>query len=71
MIIYYQTASTTVQTQPRWQGYRPGPRHPCRGLIDGERIVHCVDLAAVDRFLEQAAVRIVPITAEIVRFRAL
>jgi GAF domain-containing protein len=30
------------------QGYSPGPNHPCRGLIDGERIVHCADMAAVD-----------------------
>ena len=34
-----------------WQGYRPGPN----------------DIAAVDQSLEQAAVRIVPITAEIAR----
>src|SRR5215472_38735 len=30
------------------QGYVPGPNHPCRGLIDGARIAHCSDMAAVD-----------------------
>ena len=30
------------------QGYSPGPNHPCRELIDGERIAHCPDMAAVD-----------------------
>ena len=30
------------------QGYIPGPNHPCRRLLEGERIAHCVDMAAVD-----------------------
>jgi len=30
------------------QGYVPGPNHPCRELIDGARIAHCADMAAVD-----------------------
>ncbi len=30
------------------RGYSPGPNHPCRLLLDGERIVHCADMAAVD-----------------------
>src|SRR5215467_2525357 len=30
------------------EGYIPGPNHPCRGLIDGARIAHCADMAAVD-----------------------
>src|SRR6516165_8696652 len=30
------------------QGYSPGPNHPCRDLIDGGRISHCADMAAVD-----------------------
>jgi len=30
------------------QGYSPGPNHPCRGLIDGQRIAHCTDMAEVD-----------------------
>jgi GAF domain-containing protein/signal transduction histidine kinase len=30
------------------QGYSPGPNHPCRSLIDGRRIAHCADMAAVD-----------------------
>ena len=30
------------------QGYDPGPNHPCRELIDGARIAHCADMAAVD-----------------------
>jgi hypothetical protein len=30
------------------QGYSLGPNHPCRGLINGERIVHCIDMAEVD-----------------------
>ena len=30
------------------QGYSPGPNHPCRGLIDGARIAHCADMAAVE-----------------------
>jgi len=30
------------------EGYIPGPNHPCRGLIDGARIAHCTDMAAVD-----------------------
>jgi GAF domain-containing protein len=30
------------------QGYSPGPNHPCRELIDGGRIAHCADMAAVD-----------------------
>jgi GAF domain-containing protein len=30
------------------QGYTPGPNHPCRGLTDGKRIVHCADMSAVD-----------------------
>jgi PAS domain S-box-containing protein len=30
------------------QGYIPGPNHPCRRLFDGDRIAHCIDLAAID-----------------------
>ena len=30
------------------QGYIPGPNHPCRRLLEGERIAHCVDLAEID-----------------------
>jgi PAS domain S-box-containing protein len=30
------------------QGYSPGPNHPCRGLIDGHRIAHCIDMAEAD-----------------------
>ena len=30
------------------QGYSPGPNHPCRRLLEGERIAHCVDMAEVD-----------------------
>ena len=30
------------------QGYISGPNHPCRRLLEGERIAHCVDMAAVD-----------------------
>jgi len=30
------------------QGYNPGPNHPCRGLIEGARIAHCADMAAVN-----------------------
>ena len=30
------------------RGYSPGPNHPCRLLLDGERIVYCADMAAVD-----------------------
>ena len=30
------------------QGYIPGPNHPCRLLIDGERIAPCADMAKVD-----------------------
>ena len=30
------------------QGYIPGPKHPCRRLLEGERIAHCVDLAEID-----------------------
>jgi len=30
------------------QGYIPGPNHPCQRLLEGERIAHCPDMAAVD-----------------------
>jgi GAF domain-containing protein/nitrogen-specific signal transduction histidine kinase len=30
------------------RGYIPGPNHPCRLLLDGQRIAHCADMAAVD-----------------------
>src|SRR5580704_17855092 len=30
------------------QGYIPGPNHPCRRLLDGERAAHCADLAEID-----------------------
>jgi GAF domain-containing protein/HAMP domain-containing protein len=30
------------------QGYIPGPNHPCRHLLEGERIAHCADLAEID-----------------------
>jgi two-component system NtrC family sensor kinase len=30
------------------QGYRPEPNHPCRRLLEGERIAHCADLAEID-----------------------
>ncbi|HEX3411506.1 MAG TPA: GAF domain-containing protein, partial [Stellaceae bacterium] len=30
------------------QGYIPGPNHPCRRLLEGERIAHCADLAEID-----------------------
>jgi GAF domain-containing protein len=30
------------------QGYSPGPNHPCRELIDGGRVAHCIDMAEVD-----------------------
>ena len=30
------------------QGYSPGPNHPCRRLLEGERAAHCADLAEID-----------------------
>jgi two-component system NtrC family sensor kinase len=30
------------------QGYSPGPNHPSRGVLEGEHIAHCVDLAEID-----------------------
>ena len=30
------------------RGYIPGPNHPCRRLLEGERIAHCPDLAQID-----------------------
>ena len=30
------------------RGYSPSPNHPCRLLLDGERIAHCIDMAEVD-----------------------
>src|SRR6516164_2158984 len=30
------------------QGYVPGPRHPSRPLLEGERIAHCADLAEIE-----------------------
>ena len=30
------------------QGYIPGSNHPCRRLLEGERIGHCTDLAQID-----------------------
>jgi GAF domain-containing protein len=30
------------------QGYIPGPNHPCRRLLEGERVAHCADLAQID-----------------------
>jgi GAF domain-containing protein len=30
------------------QGYIPGANHPCRRLLEGERIAHCTDLAEID-----------------------
>jgi GAF domain-containing protein len=30
------------------RGYIPGPNHPCRPLLAGARIAHCVDLAEID-----------------------
>ena len=30
------------------QGYIPGPNHPCRRLLEGERVAHCADLAEID-----------------------
>ena len=30
------------------RGYIPGPNHPCRLLLDGQRIAHCADMAEVD-----------------------
>src|SRR5204863_460190 len=30
------------------QGYIPGPNHPCRRVLEGERIAHCADLAEID-----------------------
>jgi GAF domain-containing protein len=30
------------------QGYSPYPSMPCRRLVEGERVAHCVDLAEID-----------------------
>ena len=30
------------------QGYIPGPKHPCRRLLEGARVAHCLDLAEID-----------------------
>jgi GAF domain-containing protein/nitrogen-specific signal transduction histidine kinase len=30
------------------QGYSPYPNMPCRRLVEGERVAHCVDLAEID-----------------------
>ena len=30
------------------RGYVPGPNHPCRPLLAGERVAHCADLAEID-----------------------
>jgi PAS domain S-box-containing protein len=30
------------------QGYIPGPKHPCRRLLDGARVAHCLDLAKIE-----------------------
>jgi PAS domain S-box-containing protein len=30
------------------RGYVPGPKHPCRRLLEGERIAHCAELAETD-----------------------
>src|SRR6516162_9880474 len=30
------------------QGYVPGPKHPCRRLLEGAGVAHCLDLAEID-----------------------
>ena len=30
------------------RGYTPGPKHPCRRLLEGDRVAHCVDLTEID-----------------------
>src|SRR5215467_230143 len=30
------------------QGYVPGPKHPCRRLLEGASVAHCLDLAEID-----------------------
>jgi hypothetical protein len=30
------------------QGYVPGPQHPCRRLLEGAGVAHCLDLAEID-----------------------
>ena len=30
------------------QGYSPYPDMPCRSLVEGERVAHCIDLAQID-----------------------
>ena len=30
------------------QGYSPYPNMPCRSLVEGERVAHCIDLAQID-----------------------
>ena len=30
------------------RGYIPGPKHPCRRLLEGDRVAHCVDLTEID-----------------------
>ena len=30
------------------RGYRPGPNFPSRRIVEGERVVHCVDVAEID-----------------------
>ena len=39
---------TEAMVETLRQGYSPGSHHPCRELIDGGRIAHCADMAAVD-----------------------
>jgi GAF domain-containing protein len=29
-------------------GYIPGPKHPCRRLLEGARVAHCLELAEID-----------------------
>src|SRR6516162_4742813 len=36
------------------QGYIPGPKHPCRRLLEGARVAHCLDLAEIDDSVTRA-----------------
>jgi signal transduction histidine kinase len=40
------------------QGYSPGPNMPNRRLLDGERVVHCDDLAEIDDPVAKLAVEL-------------
>ena len=40
------------------QGYSPGPNMPNRRLLDGERVVHCDDLAEIDDPIAKLAVEL-------------